>query len=126
MVCDTAKAPKDKAGGGFYASIMTMQSLDTRQDPRPKIKNCPIPLLVMKGQCDNQKWVFTLDGQVALIDAYVVCNAYYFSAQVDHSIKKLLALGVRSGGKSIIQDLVEARNQLEMEIKRQTALQEVR
>lgn len=73
-----------------------------------------------------QKWVFTLDGQVALIDAYVICNAYYFSAQVDHSIKKLLALGVRSGGKSIVQDLVEARNQLEMEIKRQTALQEVR
>ena len=64
-----------------------------------------------------QKWVLTLDGQVALIDAYVICNAYYFSAQVDHSIKKLLALGVRSGGKSIVQDLIEARNQLDMEIK---------
>jgi hypothetical protein len=73
-----------------------------------------------------QKWVLTLDGQIAVIDAYVICNAYHFSAQVDHSIKKLLALGVRSGGKSIIQDLVEARNQLDMEITRQTALQEVR
>lgn len=73
-----------------------------------------------------QKWVLTLDGKVALIDAYVVCNAFYFSAQVDHSIKKLLALGERSGGKSVIQDLVEARNQLDMEIIRQTALQEVR
>ncbi len=60
-VCDTAKAPKGKAGGGFYASIMTMQSLDTLQNPRPKIKNCPIPLLVMKGQCDNQKWGFTYE-----------------------------------------------------------------
>jgi hypothetical protein len=73
-----------------------------------------------------QKWVLTLDGQIALIDAYVVCNAYYFSAQVDHSIKKLLALGARSGGKSTIQDLIEARNQLDMEIVRQTALKEVR
>lgn len=72
-----------------------------------------------------QKWVLTLDGQIAVIDAYVICNAYHFSAQVDHSIKKLLALGVRSGGKSVIEDLIEARNQLNMEITRQTALQEV-
>jgi proline iminopeptidase len=55
-VCDTSKARKAKGGGGYYASIMTMQSLYDVQDPRPKLKNSRVPLYIMKGQCDNQKW----------------------------------------------------------------------
>jgi proline iminopeptidase len=58
-VCDTAKILKAEAGGGFYASLMTFKNLGQLQDPRPKIKNSNIPILVMKGQCDNQKWGFT-------------------------------------------------------------------
>jgi proline iminopeptidase len=58
-VCDTAKILKAEAGGGFYASLMTFKSLGQLQDPRPKIKNLNIPILVMKAQCDNQKWGFT-------------------------------------------------------------------
>jgi proline iminopeptidase len=58
-VCDTAKIFKAEAGGGFYASIMTFKSLGQLQDPRPKIQNSTIPILVIKGQCDNQKWGFT-------------------------------------------------------------------
>lgn len=65
-----------------------------------------------------QRWVLTLDGQVALIDAYVVLNAFPSSAQVDHAVKKLLALGARSGGKSQFTDVREARNQLDMELTR--------
>lgn len=65
-----------------------------------------------------QRWVLTLDGQVALIDAYVVLNAFPSSAQVDHAIKKLLALGLRSGGKSVYSDVRESRNQLNMELVR--------
>jgi proline iminopeptidase len=38
---------------------MTFKSLRQVNDPRPKIKNSKIPILVMKGQCDNQKWGFT-------------------------------------------------------------------
>lgn len=58
-VCDTAKVLKAEPGNGFYAGTMTMKSLNELQDPRPKIKNIKIPILVMKGQCDNQKWGFT-------------------------------------------------------------------
>ena len=58
-VNDTSKIGKAEAGGGFYASVMTMNSLRKVQDPRPKIKNSTIPILVMKAQYDNQKWGFT-------------------------------------------------------------------
>ena len=58
-VCDTSKILKAVAGSGFYAEVMTFKSLGQVQDPRPKLKNSNIPTLVMKGQCDNQKWGFT-------------------------------------------------------------------
>lgn len=58
-VCDTTRALKAEGGGGFYAHVMTVQSLTLLQDPRPKLKHSNIPILVMKGQCDNQKWGFT-------------------------------------------------------------------
>jgi proline iminopeptidase len=56
---DTSKILKMSAGGGFYARVMTFESLLKVQDPRPKLKNLNIPVLVMKGQYDNQKWGFT-------------------------------------------------------------------
>ena len=58
-VCDTAKLLKPEAGGGFYSSIMTFENLNQVQDHRMKLKNTRIPVLIMKGQCDNQKWGFT-------------------------------------------------------------------
>lgn len=58
-LCDTSKISTPEAGYGFYASIMTYQSLLQVQDPRPEIKKSNIPVLVMKGQCDNQRWGFT-------------------------------------------------------------------
>ena len=58
-VCDTSKILKADAGSGFYSSIMTYNSLQKAQDPRPKLKQLKIPVLVMKGECDNQKWGFT-------------------------------------------------------------------
>ena len=58
-VCDTANILKTVAGSGFYAAVMTFKSLDLVQDPRPKLNNSNIPILVIKGQCDNQKWGFT-------------------------------------------------------------------
>jgi len=58
-VCDTSKALKAVGGGGFYVQVMTVQSFSQVQDPRPKIKNSKIPVLIMKGQCDNQKWGYT-------------------------------------------------------------------
>lgn len=58
-VCDTAKIVPARAGSGFYAGLMTMESLGQVPDPRPKLMRSDIPILVLKGQCDNQKWGFT-------------------------------------------------------------------
>ncbi|MDB5230944.1 MAG: alpha/beta hydrolase [Chitinophagaceae bacterium] len=58
-VCDTAKIPPAEAGGSFHAQVMTMKHFNDVNDPRPAIKKLNIPVLVMKGQCDNQKWGYT-------------------------------------------------------------------
>jgi proline iminopeptidase len=57
-VCDTSKALKAEGGGGFYAQVMTVRSFSEIKDPRPKLKGLKIPVLIMKGQCDNQPWGF--------------------------------------------------------------------
>jgi proline iminopeptidase len=46
-------------GVGYYAGVMTFHSLFSIEDPRPKLRNSPIPLLVLKGQYDNQEWGYT-------------------------------------------------------------------
>jgi proline iminopeptidase len=46
-------------GAGYYDQVLTGQSFSGTPDPRPKLKNSAIPILVMKGQYDNQKWGFT-------------------------------------------------------------------
>jgi proline iminopeptidase len=57
-VCDTSKAAKAKGGNGYYVQNATMYSLDDIENPRPKLKDSKIPLFIMRGQCDNQKWGF--------------------------------------------------------------------
>jgi proline iminopeptidase len=51
--------PQPKIGAGFYAGVMTVQSFRHVADPRPKLRQTTIPILVMKGQYDNQQWGFT-------------------------------------------------------------------
>jgi proline iminopeptidase len=58
-VCDTAIHRKPAPGSGFYAQVMTIRSFSSTGDPRPKLKDCKVPLLIMKGQCDNQPWGYT-------------------------------------------------------------------
>jgi proline iminopeptidase len=60
-VADTSRISRGRAGAGtgFYDAVMTVQSFSTTPDPRPKLQNTTIPILVMKGQYDNQKWGFT-------------------------------------------------------------------
>ncbi len=55
-VCDTANAPPGGAGGGYYASIMTVHSFANVQDQRTILQGNEVPLLLLKGQCDNQPW----------------------------------------------------------------------
>jgi len=58
-VCDTSNVLKKEAGSGYYAQIMTYLDLTKIKDPRNKFKNLDTKVLVLKGQCDNQKWGFT-------------------------------------------------------------------
>ena len=57
-VCDTSNALKAEGGGGFYAQVMTVRSFSEIKDPRPTLKDCKVPILIMKGQCDSQPWGF--------------------------------------------------------------------
>lgn len=57
-VCDTSKALKAEGGGGFYTQLMTARSFNEVKDPRQRLIGLKIPVLIMKGQCDNQPWGF--------------------------------------------------------------------
>lgn len=58
-VCDSANILPPAAGSGFYAGIMTFESLLGMKDRRATLKRLQTPVLVMKGQCDNQPWGYT-------------------------------------------------------------------
>jgi proline iminopeptidase len=61
MVCDTANAVKAESTEGFYAHYMTLKSEANIKDPRPALRNSLVPVYLMKGECDNQKWGFTAE-----------------------------------------------------------------
>lgn len=56
--CKANQTKKFKGGGGYYSHIMTVKSFDAVQDKRNSLKNMTIPVLILRGQCDNQKWGF--------------------------------------------------------------------
>ncbi len=58
-VCDTANILKMDAGSGFYAGIMTFKDLLEIKDNRSEFKKMQFPVLVVKGECDNQPWGYT-------------------------------------------------------------------
>jgi len=60
-VCDTSRAPEGEAGGGFYAQLMTVNSFGSVKDSRLVLKGSGVPVLIMKGQCDNQPWGVTAE-----------------------------------------------------------------
>lgn len=57
-LCDPALAKSAEGGGGYYAHIMTVKSFNDVKDERSKLSGCNVPVLIMRGQCDNQKWGF--------------------------------------------------------------------
>lgn len=61
MVCDTSKAVIAEGTEGYYSHYMTRLSLGKIPDPRPKLIDCTVPVLIMKAQCDNQKWGYTTE-----------------------------------------------------------------
>ncbi|MEI6124356.1 MAG: alpha/beta hydrolase [Bacteroidota bacterium] len=55
-LCDTTQHGKLTSGSGYYAMVKTTQSFETYIDNRQKLKQCKVPVLVMRGQCDGMKW----------------------------------------------------------------------
>ncbi|MFK7926467.1 MAG: alpha/beta hydrolase [Bacteroidia bacterium] len=47
------------AGGGYFSHIMTLKSFSNVKNKRDKVGGNTIPLLILRGQCDNQKWAYT-------------------------------------------------------------------
>lgn len=58
-VCDASQISPSTLSAGYYSHIMTMKSLYQVEDIREQMKTTNVPVLVMKGQCDNQPWGFT-------------------------------------------------------------------
>jgi proline iminopeptidase len=58
-VCDPANAGTTESGAGFYVQLMTVESFSTLNDTRDELRKLALPVLVMKGQCDNQPWGYT-------------------------------------------------------------------
>ncbi|MFK7973168.1 MAG: alpha/beta fold hydrolase [Bacteroidia bacterium] len=66
---DTSLVKAAHGGGGYYAHIRTMKSLYRIQSPREKMKALRTPVLILKGQYDNQKWGFTQEYLTLLSNA---------------------------------------------------------
>lgn len=60
-VCDTSITSPMETGSGYYAMIKTVQSLHDLPDTRPKLKDCAVPLFIMRGQCDGIKWGYVAE-----------------------------------------------------------------
>jgi proline iminopeptidase len=56
LVYDPSKILLEEGGGGGYCNIKTPPSYSKLKDPRPKLKNNSIPVLIIKGQYDNIPW----------------------------------------------------------------------
>jgi proline iminopeptidase len=56
---DTSLVKEAYGGGGYYVQLRTMKSLNYVESPRDKMKEIKIPILILKGQYDNQKWGLT-------------------------------------------------------------------
>lgn len=58
-ISDGNKERKITGGLGYYNHIMTVNSFHRVKDQRDKLRKMKIPMLIIRGQCDNQKWGFT-------------------------------------------------------------------
>jgi proline iminopeptidase len=54
--CKANQKKKYTGGSGYYSHIMTVKSFNEVEDKRERLGNIHIPVLILRGQCDNQKW----------------------------------------------------------------------
>lgn len=57
--CDGEQVGKVEGGGGYYSHVMTVRSFGEVEDRRAGLQALRTPVLLLRGQCDNQPWGFT-------------------------------------------------------------------
>jgi proline iminopeptidase len=57
--CKMEEAEEYEGGGGYYAHIMTVKSFSEVENKKGQMREIQTPALIIRGQCDNQKWGFT-------------------------------------------------------------------
>ncbi len=57
--CEWKGNKKYRGGSGYYSHIMTIKSFSTVADKRAELKKLATPILLIRGQCDNQQWGYT-------------------------------------------------------------------
>ncbi|PLX10479.1 MAG: hypothetical protein C0598_10260 [Marinilabiliales bacterium] len=70
--CRANQAKQYKGGSGYYSHIMTVKSFNDVEDKRERLKNIQIPVLILRGQCDNQKWGFAKEYLDLLSNSHLV------------------------------------------------------
>jgi len=71
-VCDTSNAGQIENGAGYYCMIKTVQSFSKVADPREKLSQIHIPVLILRGQCDHIKWDLTYEYTLLFPDHQLV------------------------------------------------------
>lgn len=59
--CDPSELVEPSGGRGYYAHVRTLKSFNLIKDRRYKLKKLDTPILIIKGQCDNQPWGFAAE-----------------------------------------------------------------
>jgi proline iminopeptidase len=95
VVADTAKIKKNKllSGVGYYSQVMTSANLNNVRDSRSRLKNLHVPVLIMKGQYDNQPWGFTHEYLDLFPDHHLVvipAAGHAISAEQPATYKKII------------------------------------
>ena len=57
--CDGTGINRYTGGAGYYTHIMTVKSFYEVPNQKEKLKTITTPILLIKGQCDNQAWGYT-------------------------------------------------------------------
>ena len=67
--CYLEEQKKYEGGSGYYSHIMTVKSLIRVKNKRDRLKELDTPVLILRGQCDNQKWGYTKEYLELLVNS---------------------------------------------------------
>lgn len=57
--CNYNNGKRYKGGSGYYSHVMTVKSFNHVEEKRNRLRGLNTPILILRGQCDNQKWGYT-------------------------------------------------------------------